>query len=122
MVAKSFQSLTQLCEPYSRNKKMYVKVQKKDGGEKEVRWYSDVEYYKLYPEEKKKAEIPSFFEPGGFIYLFKNSDKEEFHNYLYEKIQYRHGEWGWFLPCDAEMPKDLPDQLVPYKVTYEELK
>lgn len=122
MVAKSYQSLTQLCEPYSRNKKMYVKVQKKDGGEKEVRWYNDTEYYKLYPEEKKDAEMPSFFEPDGFIYLFKNSDKEEFHNYLYEKIQYRHGKWGWFLPCNAEMPKDLPEQLVPYKATYEELK
>ena len=52
MVAKSFQSLRQIGEPYTKNGRQYVKVEKKSGGEREVRWYTEAEYAKMYPDEK----------------------------------------------------------------------
>lgn len=50
MVAKTYQGLP--CgTPYEKNKRMYVMVTKKDGTKKEVRWYTEKEYAKMYPDE-----------------------------------------------------------------------
>lgn len=84
-VAKSYQALTQIGEPYELNGKMYVKVQAKSGA-KQVRWYTDREYAKMYPEDKSvltsfgedKKKSPYWrsqkdvlgFEEG-FIWIFK---------------------------------------------------
>ncbi len=38
-VAPSFEGKTFLCEPYTRDGKMYVKIHKADGGEREIRCY-----------------------------------------------------------------------------------
>ena len=51
MVAKSYQKLQQIGEPYLQNGKMYVKVQKGDKVQ-QVRWYNETEYAKMYPGEK----------------------------------------------------------------------
>ena len=56
MVAKSFQSLEQTCEPFTANGKQYVKVRCKNGNERTVRYYTETEYYKLYPEEKQDGK------------------------------------------------------------------
>ena len=58
MVAKSYQSLEQLSDIYTVNGKKYVKVRLKSGAEKQVRFYSDIEYAKLYPEDKETAAAP----------------------------------------------------------------
>ena len=56
-VAKSFQSMKQITEPYLVSGRMYVKVQNpKTGAERQVRWYTDAEYAKMYPDEAKPAE------------------------------------------------------------------
>ena len=54
MVAKSYQNLEQLGEPFEKNGKIYVVVRMKSGKEKEVRWYSIDEYCKLYPTEDRE--------------------------------------------------------------------
>ena len=54
-VAKSYQELNILCEPYQKNGRAYVKVKTKSGSEKEVRWYTDAEYAKMYPQDKEAA-------------------------------------------------------------------
>ena len=43
MVAKSYQELPIIGEPYVKNNRMYVLVKTKSNREKEVRWYSDQE-------------------------------------------------------------------------------
>ena len=54
MVAKSYQGLEILCEPYELAKgRLYVKVRTKSGANKEVRWYTEAEYAKMYPEAKE---------------------------------------------------------------------
>ena len=52
LVAKSYQKLEQLCDPYEVNGKMYVKVRMKNGNEKTVRAYSEAEYRRYNPEVK----------------------------------------------------------------------
>ena len=56
MVAKSYQKMKQLGEPFKDKGKMYVKVITEKGNEKTVRWYSDIEYAKMYPDEKYKYD------------------------------------------------------------------
>ena len=64
MVAKSFQGMTLLCEPYESNKKMYVKIRnEKTGTERVVRWYTESEYIKMYPEEKDKIVVTTKANP-----------------------------------------------------------
>ena len=48
MVAKSYQKLKIVKEPYMANGKMYVQVEMGNGAHKQVRWYSDKEYAKYY--------------------------------------------------------------------------
>ena len=58
LVAKSYQNLEQLCEPYEVNGKMYVQVKMKNGKEKTVRAYSESEYkrYKIKTVENGKPD------------------------------------------------------------------
>ena len=52
-VEKSFKNFEMLSEPFEQNNKMYVIVRNpKTQHERTVRWYTDSEYAKLYPEEK----------------------------------------------------------------------
>lgn len=50
MVAKTWQKYPVLCEPYEKNGKLYVQVRTKTNPCKEVRYYSEYEYAKLYGE------------------------------------------------------------------------
>ena len=45
-VAKSYQNLEIVKEPYMANGRMYVQVKLGNGNTKQVRWYSDKEYAK----------------------------------------------------------------------------
>ena len=56
MVAKSFQAMKIITEPFQENGKFYVKVlNEKTGTIRKVRFYSENEYFKMYPEERKNA-------------------------------------------------------------------
>ena len=44
MVAKSYQGLKIVKEPYKKGSKEYVQIETKKGDLKEVRWYNDAEY------------------------------------------------------------------------------
>ena len=51
MVAKSFQNMEMLTEPFEENGRMYIKVRNpKTGTERKVRWYTEKEYNKMYPD------------------------------------------------------------------------
>jgi hypothetical protein len=61
MVAKSYQGLKELSEPFEKNGKMYITIETKSGLSKMVRWYSEREYAKMYPDEKEfEVDIRKF--------------------------------------------------------------
>ena len=53
--AKSYQTLKIVSGPFSENNRQYVIVKTKSGKDKKVRWYTDLEYAKMYPNEEPAA-------------------------------------------------------------------
>lgn len=119
LVAKTYQGLPIVQEPYEKNKKMYCKVRMKSGSEKEVRVYSQKEYDKMYPAPpakwKLQRELLGFGEDG-FILIFNN--KPEFEEF-YEKGPFRyHRVFGWYLPGNETVPI-LPEGCYPLLLRWE---
>lgn len=126
MVAKSYQGLKILTEPYKSNKRMYVDIETKAGLTKQIRWYSQSEYEKMYPEDKSdKSKDPYYktqkyvlgFEKG-YITIFKNT-KEEHEEWFKQSICRFAKWWGWYVPSDKEVPKDLPLGVEPVKLYWD---
>ena len=132
--AKSYQNLEILGEPYELNGKMYVKVQAKSGA-KQVRWYTDREYAKMYPEDKSvltvleddKKKSPYWrsqkdvlgFEEG-FIWIFKGDTYAHVDWFRSKGYYFAYRKWfGWTLGSTKEMPEDLPADLTPVKLPWE---
>jgi hypothetical protein len=131
MVAKSYQNLKQISEPYEKNGRMYIIVEMKSGKQKEVRWYNDNEYAKMYPEEREnkvsraKKNDPYYLSQKevlgfqkGYITIFKNTKPE--HEEWFRQSICRHTRWwGWYVPSVEEIPADLPAGLEPVKLLWE---
>ena len=112
-VAKSYQGLPVVEEPYKKGGKTYCKVRTPKGVLKEVRVYNQKEYEKLYPAPapkwKPQRELLGFGEDG-FILIFNN--KPEFEEF-YEKGPFRYSRhFGWYLPSNETVPV-LPDGIIP---------
>ena len=126
MVAKSYQSLEQVGSPYELNKKMYVDVIMKSGVTKAVRWYTDAEYAKMYPEEKVDKTKDPYYKPQkdvlgfqkGYITIFKgvNEDNEPWFGASICRFA-RH--WGWYVISTEEVPADLPSGVEPVKLYWD---
>ena len=125
LVAKSYQGLEQLCEPYEVNGKTYVKVRTKTGAAKQVRAYSEAEYRKYNPEVKviqkpKSQRITFGFGEQGFIWLFKGDTYAALDWFRYQPTRY--AEFlGWYLPSDIEMPMPLPSGVEPVKLYWDKV-
>ena len=118
MVAKSYQQLEIVGEPFSVNNRLYVQVKTKKGVLKTVRWYSEKEYIKMYPDEvvleqgikriKTQKEVLGF--TNGYITIFKGdtySNKEYFQmsTARYSRL------WGWYFISTEELPNDIPEDV-----------
>ena len=123
MVAKSYQGLKILTEPYKSNKRMYVDIETKAGLTKQIRWYSQSEYEKMYPEDKgDKSKDPYYktqkyvlgFEKD-YITVFKNTKPEQ-EEWFKESICRFARWWGWYVPSNKEIPKDLPSGVEPVRL------
>ena len=123
-VAKSYQELEITCDPYEKNKRLYVKVRKGPGGaEREVRWYSDAEYARMYPEEKVEVKrLRSVKDVLGFelgyITIFKG-DVEAVEEWLRAQPTTRyHCAWGWYIISTDEVPQ-LPNEISAVRLPWE---
>lgn len=126
-VAKSYQGLPLLSEPFEQSGRMYVKVQMKNGNEKTIRSYTEKEYNKMYPADPiiikskdpyyKSQKLTLGFDKG-YVWIFRGAiaDNDEwFAVSPCRCCKY----WGWYLPSTIEMPKDLPANLEPVKLSWE---
>lgn len=124
-VAKSYKDLPRLCEPFESNGKMYVKVQTKSGTEKLVRWYTDQEYKRMYPDavvEKKRIrsvkDVLGF--EKGFITIFKGNTYEDLEYFQLSTARYNKF-WGWHFISTDEIPNDLPSDVEPVRLNWEDV-
>ena len=125
LVAKSYEGLEQLCEPYTMNGKQYVKVRMKNGSTKVVRAYTEGEYRKYNPEvkvvQKAKSQRETFgFGEQGFIWLFKGDTYAALDWFRWAPTRYAEA-LGWYLPSDIEMPEPLPAGIEPVKLMWEDV-
>ncbi len=125
-VAKSYQKLKQSGEPFMMNKKWYVTVKNETNGTlKNVRWYSDQEYAKLYPEDKTQ-DADKYYKPQkhtlgfekGYITIFKGV-KEEHDEWFRQSICRFAVPWGWYVVSTMSVPEDLPSGVKPVRLDWE---
>ena len=120
-VAKSYQSFPLRCKPYVKNNKQYVKILQKNGGQKEVRWYSDVEYEKMYPDETKPIktlkEVLGFNK--GYITIFKGNTYDVL-EWFQQSIARYHRLFGWYIVSTEEIP-ELPYGITPIQLNWEDI-
>lgn len=127
MVAKSYQSLEQVGEPYIKNGRQYVQVRTKSGTLKQVRFYTEKEYLKMYPDEKIETEdkIIRFkqqkevlgFGDEGFITIFKGNTYEDKEYFKESKARYAR-MWGWYFISTDVIPDDLPKDVEPIRLPW----
>lgn len=126
MVAKSFQSLEIVGEPYTASGRKYIKVRTKTGTLKQVRWYSEAEYARMYPEisavsdsqTKTQKEILGF--EKGFITIFKGNTYFDRDYFKLNSARY-HKFWGWYFISTDIIPDDIPDDVSPVVLKWEEV-
>ena len=125
MVAKTFQSMTQLGDPYEVNGKSYVQVRnEKTGTVRQVRWYTPSEYRKLYPDAKENPSTSTSSAKTllgfhkGFITIFRDVTEENEH-WFSKSIARYHRLWGWYIVSNEEVPNPLPFGVTPVALPWE---
>ena len=128
MVAKSYQGLEILCEPYELTKgRLYVKVRTKSGANKEVRWYTDAEYAKMYPEAKEEVKPAGPTDrktalgfKNGYITIFKG-DTYSYLDWFRSSSARFARPWGWYFTSETELPIGRPADLTPITLNWEDV-
>ncbi len=112
-------------EPFIKKGKRYITVQHKNTkNNRDVRWYSESEYAKLYGKENSNS-IPDMkkkygFERGPILIVRYNQMRDE--EYLRRSgARYILGI-GWYFPSDSVLPNDVPPHFKYLLLGWEEFK
>jgi len=124
MVAKSYQSLEVISDVYTSKGRQYVQVKTKNGTVKQVRWYSDKEYARMYPEDvregteqlKTQKEVLGF--DKGYITIFKGNTYEDKDYFKMNAARYTR-LWGWYFISTMDLPNDIPEDVIPVQLPWE---
>lgn len=115
MVAKSYQNYKILCEPFIENGRSYVYVETKSNPKKQVRWYDEKEYGKMYgtapastqtvvAKQRSFGPVKEVLGFGkGHIYIFTNV-LEEYEDFFRRSPARYHRLFGWYIFEASEMP------------------
>lgn len=124
-VAKSYQSMTQEGKPFLSNGRYYVLVRDpKNGNVRQVRWYSDAEYARLYPESKPQAtkkvgtQRDALGFQAGFITIFRGDTYKELDFFRQSNARYA-THWGWYVVSTEEVPANLPPEIEAVRLPWE---
>lgn len=123
MVAKSYQNLATFGEPFAENGKKYIIVITNRGAHKKVRWYTDAEYAKMYPDEKPTRirsvkEVLGFSK--GYITIYKG-DTYSVLDWFRERPECRYHEfWGWYTVSEEVVPVP-PAGIEPVQLRWEDI-
>lgn len=125
MVAKSFQSLKQIGEPFQEDGKAYVIVLTQKGNPRKVRWYSEQEYKKLYSKETIAPHSVNQFKIFGFdkgyITIFRGDIEKNIEWFRYSNAR-NCTLWGWYIVSTEEVPDDIPEGIEPIKLPWESVR
>lgn len=111
MVAKSYQKFEIVTDVYESNGRKYVKIRDDQGSIKQVRWYTDAEYRKMYKEApaeeefkriRSKKDVLGFKE--GYITIFKGDTYAVKDELSAAGARYTRF-WGWGIPGGEPVPE-----------------
>lgn len=129
-VAKTYEKMEICGEPFMENKRMYVNV-KAPKGLKKVRWYTDAEYRRMYPNEATenvKRNIMDFnarhvfgFDSDGYITIYRGDEGllQQFRETHQEFFRYNL-TFGIYTPSYIHV-RDLPAGIIPTRLNWEEV-
>jgi hypothetical protein len=111
-VAKTYEHMEIQGEPFQENGRMYVNVLAPKGLKK-VRWYTEAEYKRMYPEAVVEHDIMDFnarhvfgFGEKGYILIYKGKNVEEWAENDRTNIWFNL-TFGYYTPSKFEPPKVL---------------
>ena len=118
MVAKTYANYKVEGEPFNVKGKPYVNVRSPKGILKQVRYYTEAEYNKMYPAAKvaqdatrKSQREVLGFGTYGYINIVKgDADNDIYHSWRVENHLTYTRWWGWYLRGDQPLP-EIPDGL-----------
>lgn len=129
-VAKSYEKYTIVGEPYEHDKRLYVLIDypccrkascSKCGGaghyNKEVRWYGEV------PTPSFNGRQGFGFYEEGYIYLLKGNSEvlEDYFSHEGRGKGWYNTLFFWYIPSSLPIPEDLPENIEPIKLKWEEI-
>lgn len=124
-VAKSYAKCDILGEPFTKNGRKYVTIETPFGGIKNVRWYSDAEYARMYPNATKGKpsyrEILGFGE-AGYITIYYG---ETYPNLAWfkERPECRyHKVFGWYTPSNETVCDEIPEGIQTAVIQWNDVK
>lgn len=124
-VAKSYQRCDIMGEPFVKNGRQYVTIETPFGAMKNVRWYSDAEYTRLYgknePKQSKPLRDVLGFGEAGYIYIYLGNTYENLNWFKAEPECRYHKIWGWYTPSNEEVSNDLPEGIRVEKLCWEDV-
>lgn len=118
-VAKSFEKLRRVGEPFVKAGRNYTKVELKNGTIKEVRLYSESEYRRMYSSKtvtsKKtdpyyKTQKNTLGFDKGYITLLRGV-KPEHLEYIRSIKAFNTRWWGWYIKSTDEIPDNVPAEI-----------
>lgn len=126
-VAKTYQSMEIQGEPYQENKRWYVNVLSTKGIKK-VRWYSDAEYARMYPDDNPAKDLMDFnarhafgFDEKGYITIYKGDPElikrwvENDHTNIWYNLTFQ-----YYTPSKFPTPKVL-NGIEPIQLKWEDV-
>lgn len=123
-VAKAYAKMEIQGEPFKENGKMYVNVLSPKGIKK-VRWYSDIEYRRMYPDTPPadpmdfNARQAFGFGEEGFITIYKGHPTEEWFEHEHGRLR-RNLTFGYYTPGRLELP-NLTGDIEPIRLYWDEI-
>ena len=126
-VAKTYQSYETLGEPFQENKRWYVNITTTKGIKK-VRWYSDAEYTRMYPDDNPAKDLMDFnarhafgFDEKGYITIYKGDPElikrwvENDHTNIWYNLTFQ-----YYTPSKFPTPKIL-NGIEPIQLKWEDV-
>lgn len=123
-VAKSYQRCDIMGEPFVKNGRKYVTIETPFGMMKNVRWYTDAEYARMYKEDPKTTESLRDvlgFGDAGYITIYLGNTYENLSWFKAEPECRYHKIWGWYTPSDKELPEDIPEGISTARLEWEKV-
>ena len=114
-VAKKFQQCEILGKPFVENGRKYVTIETPFGSRRNVRWYSDTEYARMYKVSIETVrDMINYrktlgFGDAGYITIYYGNTYQNLDWFRAEPNCRYHKIFGWYTISDEDVPAELPE-------------